>query len=100
MMTARFQNIVETDNIAFNVSVGIVDRIAYTCLCGKVYYNIGAVGFKYIFNRTFIGKVALYKSEFFILVKDFKTAFLKRNFIVIVYIIKTDYLSTFFKNSF
>lgn len=39
MVTASLQDIIETDKVALNVSIGIGDAVADSCLSGKVHDN-------------------------------------------------------------
>lgn len=39
VMTASFKDIIETNEVALNVSIGISDTVTYTCLGCEVYHN-------------------------------------------------------------
>lgn len=39
VVTAGLQDIIEADKVALNVSIGIGDAVADSCLCGKVHDN-------------------------------------------------------------
>lgn len=43
VVTASLQNIVETDKVALNISIGIGDAVADSCLSGKVHDNSNLV---------------------------------------------------------
>ena len=48
-VAAGFQNIVKTDDVAFNVSIRVVDGVPYPCL-GRQVYNDGRL----VFGKNFI----------------------------------------------
>lgn len=54
VMTASFKDIIETDEIALNVSVWISDTVTYTCLSCKIYYNSYLVFGENLFYSFFI----------------------------------------------
>ena len=39
VMTASFKDIIETNEVALNVSIGISDTVTYTSLSSEIYYN-------------------------------------------------------------
>ena len=39
VMAASFKDIIETNEVALNVSIGISDTVPYTCLSCEAYYN-------------------------------------------------------------
>ena len=40
MMTACFKDVVETDEVALDISIGIGDAVTYSCLGSKVVNNL------------------------------------------------------------
>ena len=54
VMTASFKDIIETNEIALNVSIGISDTVTYTCLSCEVYYNSDVVFGENLFYSFFI----------------------------------------------
>ena len=63
MMTACFKDVVETDEVALDISIGIGDGIAHTGLGGQIYNNSGPVLLKDIVDSLFVGNVFLYKDK-------------------------------------
>ena len=57
MVPAGFQNVVESDNVAFNICVRIFNAIAHACLCRKVHHNIKTVSLKKTLNKRAVGKI-------------------------------------------
>lgn len=47
MMTACFKDVVETDEVALDISIGIGDAVTYSCLGSKVYNNRNIVFCEY-----------------------------------------------------
>ena len=54
MMTACFKNVVETDEVALDISIGICDTVTNTCLSSEIYNN-RYLGFgEYFIYRFFV----------------------------------------------
>ena len=58
VVTASFENVVETNHVGLDVRVGVLNAIAYSRLRGKVDNNIKVALGKKIINKSFIGNVA------------------------------------------
>lgn len=54
VMTASFKDIIETNEVALNVSIGISDTVTYTCLGCEVYHNSNLVFGENLFYSFFI----------------------------------------------
>ena len=54
VMAASFKDIIETNEVALNVSVWISDTVTYTCLGCEVYYNSDFVFGENLFYSFFI----------------------------------------------
>ena len=54
VMTASFKDIIETNEVALNVSIGISDTVTYTSLGCKIYYNSYLVFGENLFYSFFI----------------------------------------------
>ncbi len=54
VMAASFKDIIETNEVALNISIGISDTVTYTCLSSKVYYNSDFVICENLFYGFFI----------------------------------------------
>lgn len=54
VMTASFKDIIETNEVALNVSVWIGDTVTYTSLGCEVYYNSDFVFDEKLFYSFFI----------------------------------------------
>ena len=57
-VAAGFQNIVKTDEIGFDVYVGVGDGIAYTGLGSQVHYDVRMPGAEDVCNAVFICQIA------------------------------------------
>ena len=62
-MTAGFEDVVESDDVGFDIGIGIGDAIADTCLGGKVDNDIGRVFGEAILNERFVGDAAFDEDE-------------------------------------
>ena len=60
-MTARLQDVVETDDVALDVDIRVLDAIAYTCLSGQVHYDIKVVLLEEAVNQFTVSNAALYE---------------------------------------
>ena len=54
MMTASFKYVVETDEVALDICIGIGDAVTYSCLGSKVYNNRSIVFCKDFFYCFFV----------------------------------------------
>ena len=53
-MAASFKDIIETNEVALNVSIWISDTVTYTCLGCEVYHNSNLVFGENLFYSFFI----------------------------------------------
>lgn len=58
-MAARLKDIVETNDIALDVGVGVLDAIAYTRLCGEVDNDVEFVFGEEVIDQGLVGQIAL-----------------------------------------
>ena len=101
VISAGFKDIIETDNVRFNICIRICDAVSNTCLCSKIYNNIRLIFCKYLLDQYLICKIAL--NECILAIRlwlckflDFFKAILLYGYIVIViYAVKTDYIYFF-----
>ena len=93
-VAAGFQNIVETDQVALDVDVRMIDRIADAGLCGQINYDGGLVYCKYFVDKGLIGDTSFNKD-----VPDgrvdrvdhAKAVLLELRIVVIVHIVEADH---------
>lgn len=62
MVTAGFQDIIEADKVALNVSIGIGDAVADSCLSGKVHDNGNLVFREDFLHCVFVSDGGMNKS--------------------------------------
>ena len=90
-MTAGLKNMIEADNITFNIGIGIGDAVAYTSLCRKGDHHIKMIVSKKSVNKNFVCKVSLEKSIYIPrtansnLLQAIQTIFLNTNIIIIIH---------------
>ena len=58
MVTADFQYVVETDEVALDIAAGVSNAVTYTCLCGEVDYYI-----YFVFGENMARSLALRNAE-------------------------------------
>ena len=75
IIAASFEDVIETDNIGFNVGIWMVDAVADAGLSGKVYDNVWMERLKNSKDFVFIGKVTFHELEVFIFLKFFEAVF-------------------------
>jgi len=61
MVAAGLEDVVEADEVGLDISIGIGDGIADTCLGGQVHYHIEMVLIEEFIDQRFIGNVSLDK---------------------------------------
>lgn len=92
---AGLQNVIEANDVRFDVHIGIGDRITHTCLCCKVDDHIEIIGIEQIIDGRTICNIPLYKDPLGIgvvrcqLVDFGKAIFLDGHIVIIVDIVKT-----------
>ena len=50
VIATSLQNIVEANQIALNICIGVSNAIAHTCLCGEVYNDVWLILSEYCIN--------------------------------------------------
>lgn len=60
-VAARLQDVVETDEVALNVGIGIGDGVAHARLGCEVYHHLKVVLGKKFVDECLVGKIALYE---------------------------------------
>ena len=91
MMTDRFQDVVETDDVGSDVDIRMIDGITDAGLGSQIDDQIERMRLKQFLDESLVGNIA--PDEFEILVQIlnlFQTIFLQRNIIVIVHVVDTD----------
>ena len=61
VVAAGLKDVVEANEIGLDISIGIGDGIADTCLGGEVYHHIKVVLIEEFIDQRFVGNVALYE---------------------------------------
>ena len=54
-MAAGFEDVVEAEDVAFDVGVGVLDAVTHAGLGGEVYYNIELVFSKQLIHQILVG---------------------------------------------
>ena len=65
VMAAGFEDIIEANEISFDVGVRMIDAVANTSLSGEVDDDIELVFLEKFVDEFFVGKVAFDESEVF-----------------------------------
>ena len=89
-MATGFEYVVETDDIALYVGIGVDDAVTHTGLCCKVYHNMWLVFCKYVADELLVGNVAFYKLECGVLQQFFQALLLKADIVIVIHVVDTD----------
>ena len=93
VVTAGLQDIIEADKVALDVSVGIGDAVADSCLCGEVHDNGNLVFREDFLHCVFVSDGGMNKSPIPMQGFDFfQTLILDVDIVVVGYRIDTDNL--------
>ena len=95
-MPAGFQQIVETDDIALDVHIRVINAIAHACLCRQVHHNVEVILSKQLIHQRLITNGALYehmpdRTTYRRLLHQAKAVLLQCRVIVVVHIVKADH---------
>lgn len=90
IMAASFQNVIEANHVALDVSIRVGDGVTHTSLSTQIDHNIRVMLLKNAVDKCFVRKVSLDKCIVLELLKLRKTSFLDADIIVIVHVIQTD----------
>ena len=90
IVTAGFQNVVEADYIAFDVSIWVSDGVSHTRLCAEVDHDVRVVLLEDAVDESFVRKVTFNKGVVLKLPEFSQTRFLDSNVVVVVHVVQTD----------
>ena len=91
-MAASFQNVVEADHIAFDISVWVSDGVSHTRLCAEVDHDVRVILFKNTVNESLVCEITLNKGVVLDLLEFSQTSFFDADVIVIVHVVQADHL--------
>ena len=97
MMTARFEDVVEADEIGINVRLGIVNRVAHACLSGEIHDDTKLILCEETLNEGSISEIATNESEAPVhisLSKHSKSVFLNARVVIAVNVVEANNLPT------
>ena len=60
-MAAGFEDVVEAYHVGLDIGIGVLDAVADSCLCGKVYYDVEVILGKKGIDGGFVSDVAFYE---------------------------------------
>ena len=92
MMTASFQDIVESNQVALDISIRIRDRISHTSLGSQIHYHLWLMLLKEFIHHRLVSDTAIYHGKALKLLQLAKSLLLDMHIIVVVHIIDTHYL--------
>ena len=93
-MPAGFQDIVESDEVALDIHVRMIDGIADARLCGEVDHDRGLVCPEDLVYKGFVSDAALHKNMPYRgrdRIDDAKTVLLEVRIIIVIHIVEADH---------
>ena len=92
MVPAGFEDVVEADEVALDVGIGVDDAVADTGLCSEVDDDLGCVCREYVLYLCLVGDVAFDKGELSLLgfLDFFQAFFLQADVVVVVEVVDAD----------
>lgn len=90
IMAAGFENVVEANHVALDVSVRVRDGITNTCLCAEVHHNVRVILLKNTVNEGLVCQITFYKGIVLKLLEFCQTFLLDTDIIVIVHVVQSD----------
>ena len=85
---AAFENVQETDDIAIDVGVGILERMAHTRLSRQMYDPIGRFALEHVVDSCPVGNVDLDEAEAVALSQPRQSRLLQGNVVVVVEVVQ------------
>jgi len=99
-MPAAFQKIYKTRQVRIHISMGVLQRISYTGLGGKVDHDIETIFLKNFFQVIPVGQIAFRKSKIFMSAQLPETVLLEPNIVIRRQIIDPGYVLSVAKQPF
>ena len=84
VVAAGLEDVVEADEVALDVGVGVGDAVAHAGLGRQVHHHLGGMGGEEGFDGLFVGDVPLYEGEAGTIGFEFAQAFVLQAHIVVV----------------
>src|SRR6266480_4622485 len=85
---AAFENVQKTDDVAIDVRVGILERIAHAGLSRQMNDAIGRFALEDIFHSSLVGNVDLDEAETVALNQPLQSRLLQGNVVVVVEVVQ------------
>ena len=99
IITTGLKDVIETNEVALDIGIGVRNRIAYASLCSQIDNHLRVIVLKKVVNGIFRGDVAFDKDIVDIL-RDktfnlFQSPFLEADIIVVIHIVNANDSGTF-----
>ena len=98
VVTAGLEDIIEADHVRLDIGIGILNRVAYSSLCGQVYHNIELFFSEEAVDESFVGEVTLHETVWLAhggLVDLLEAILLEARVVVVVHIVKAHQIDLF-----
>ena len=91
---AAFENVQKTDDVAIDVRVGILERIAHAGLGRQMYDPIGRFALEHVFDSCPVGNVGLDEAETLVRGQPRQSRLLQGNVVVVVEVVQPQNIVT------
>ena len=91
MMTAGFEDVVEADEVRFDIGVRVGDGVAYARLGGEIDRDLRLVLLEDVLDERLIRQIAFDEGKTIVCRKLLEAMFLQAHIIVIVHGVEADY---------
>lgn len=92
MVAARFQNVVESNDIRFDIGIRVGDRVAHARLRGEIHHHRRLVLLEDTAHKHLVRQIPLDESKIWILRQFCKPVFFQTHVVVIVHAVQADHL--------
>ncbi len=85
-----FEDVVEADEVAGDVGIGVGDAVTHPCLCCEVDHNVGLVRAEEIVYGGAVGEVATHEEKVGVLRECLKSFLFQAHVVVVVHVVDAD----------
>ena len=90
IVTAAFEHVQRTDDVALDVAVWILQRVPYAGLCAQVNHALELVVFEQGRDRGAISQIRLHKAKGLIRAQQAESSAFQRDLVIVVQIVQAD----------
>ena len=99
VLPTPLEEVHEAENIAVNIGMGVLDRVADTCLCSEIHHTVKLFNSKKILHPLPVGKIQLYKPEIFKCPQYIEAGLFQSNIVIVIEVVYADNFITALKQA-